>query len=113
MAEVTEYEVRCPRCNVSFPVGTRTCLHCGGRTMRGEQAASLRRGEPLPSPFEPRTRGAPGEPVETGLPRPLPVDVEQEEEEQSTRGRLLRAGVTVLWILLAIGFSAARACSER
>ncbi len=26
------YEVRCPRCDVSFPVETRTCIHCGGPT---------------------------------------------------------------------------------
>ena len=29
------YEVYCTRCSVSFPVGTRVCLHCGqpiGRT---------------------------------------------------------------------------------
>jgi len=24
------YEVLCPRCNVTFPVGTRHCIHCGG-----------------------------------------------------------------------------------
>ncbi len=28
--KASPYEVRCPRCDVSFPVGTRTCLHCGG-----------------------------------------------------------------------------------
>ena len=26
------YEVRCLRCDVSFPVETKVCLHCGGRT---------------------------------------------------------------------------------
>lgn len=26
------YEVRCPRCDVSFPVETRICIHCGGPT---------------------------------------------------------------------------------
>ena len=26
------YEVRCPRCEVSFPVETKTCMHCGGPT---------------------------------------------------------------------------------
>ena len=26
------YEVRCSRCEVSFPVETKTCMHCGGPT---------------------------------------------------------------------------------
>ncbi len=25
------YEVRCPGCETSFPVGTKRCLHCGSR----------------------------------------------------------------------------------
>jgi len=32
LEKASPYEVRCPRCDVSFPVGTRTCLHCGGAT---------------------------------------------------------------------------------
>ena len=24
------YEVRCSRCDVTFPIGTRQCIHCGG-----------------------------------------------------------------------------------
>lgn len=27
------FEVRCPHCDVSFPVETRTCVHCGGKTV--------------------------------------------------------------------------------
>lgn len=30
----TPYEVYCPRCRVTFPVGTKSCLHCGGRVGR-------------------------------------------------------------------------------
>ena len=26
-----DFEVRCLNCDVSFPVGTKRCLHCGGR----------------------------------------------------------------------------------
>jgi hypothetical protein len=25
------FEVHCHRCNVTFPVGARHCMHCGGR----------------------------------------------------------------------------------
>jgi len=36
------YEVYCYQCNVSAPVGTRRCLHCGGRLsgMREQQQQS-------------------------------------------------------------------------
>jgi hypothetical protein len=30
----TPYEVHCAHCNVTFPVGTRRCVHCGGRISR-------------------------------------------------------------------------------
>jgi hypothetical protein len=30
----TPYEVFCPQCSVTFPVGARHCLHCGGRLSR-------------------------------------------------------------------------------
>jgi hypothetical protein len=33
------YEVNCTRCSVSFPVGTRVCLHCGQPI--GRPAAAL------------------------------------------------------------------------
>ncbi len=28
------YEVHCHRCEVTFPVGTKNCVHCGGRISR-------------------------------------------------------------------------------
>ncbi len=28
------FEVRCPRCDVSFPPETRRCIHCGGPTSK-------------------------------------------------------------------------------
>ena len=30
----TPYEVFCHTCRVTFPVGTKACLHCGGRLAR-------------------------------------------------------------------------------
>ena len=30
----TPYEVHCSHCNVTFPVGTRRCIHCGERLAR-------------------------------------------------------------------------------
>ena len=31
------YEVYCYKCNVTAPVGSRRCIHCGGALSRGEQ----------------------------------------------------------------------------
>ena len=31
------YEVYCYQCNVTAPVGTRRCIHCGGSISRGVQ----------------------------------------------------------------------------
>jgi hypothetical protein len=31
------YEVYCDQCNVTAPVGTRRCIHCGGSISRGVQ----------------------------------------------------------------------------
>lgn len=113
MADVTEYEVRCPRCDVSFPTGTKTCLHCGGATgpstgprgrvrvaewarpSRDEQASDMARFE-LAQPA-----------------RATPIDAQiAEEDDTPRRGGLIRGAGTLVWILLAIGISIARSCSE-
>jgi hypothetical protein len=61
----TPYEVFCPRCRVTFPVGTRSCIHCGGRLARDrwqpadkrvtfdEGAGPLEDERPRISPFSP------------------------------------------------------------
>jgi hypothetical protein len=33
--QTSPYEILCPRCNVTFPVGSRHCIHCGGPLGRG------------------------------------------------------------------------------
>jgi hypothetical protein len=61
----TPYEVFCPRCNVTYPVGTRHCIHCDGRLSKdrwqpieapvtfGEGAAPPQDERPRRSPFSP------------------------------------------------------------
>jgi len=41
------FEVRCSNCDVSFAVGTKKCIHCGGRTH-----ASPETGAPVVKPGE-------------------------------------------------------------
>jgi hypothetical protein len=100
MGSVSQYEVRCESCRVSFPVGTKVCIHCGGRTG--------------PSPVdEPsgmlwtRSTGSPPD-VHQDAQR----DAQQQEEEEEVRQSPVRVLVTLLWVALAIAFSVVRSCSE-
>jgi len=93
------FEVRCQHCNVSFPVGTKRCIHCGEKI-----------GRPL---FAPITS-------EDGTPIFRPADgladaeADDGDAEVAPRGgRFLRTGFTVFWLLLAVLSAAVRACQER
>jgi hypothetical protein len=112
MAKATEYEVRCPRCNVTFPVGTKRCLHCGGGTGPSRSASTRATWDDQAGRFVVRDDV---EDVSGRRPilQPRPFDAEPEEMEEGGRGGLLRAGITLVWILLAVGFSLMRACSEQ
>ena len=76
------YEVRCLHCNVSFPPGTRRCLHCGERI-----------GRPPP--------------VEMGLP--LPVEQGGPEEEMPGPSAA-RAGIWAVTAVIAMAGSPFRMC---
>ena len=82
---VNPYEVYCTRCRVSFPIGTRTCMHCGqpiGRTP-AEAAALLRSG----------------------------ASDEEAAEELPLHG-LKASPLTILWLLAGVATVAYRACSS-
>lgn len=109
------YEVWCHSCNVTFPPGAKRCLHCGARTRPEQPRPSMRLGAqpqaellaaiPLSYGNEAGTVTAtPGLPVRGGGVEP---------DREPTRRSLLRAGMTVMWmILLAAGY-AWRACSQQ
>jgi len=77
------YQVYCTRCNVSFPVGTRSCVHCG---------------QPI---------GRPG-PVSRPLEAPAPLD-ENPQEELPSRS-LTFSPMTFVWLLAAVGTVIYRSC---
>ena len=103
MQTVSQYEVRCPRCDVSFPPETRRCMHCGART--GPSTVEI-----------PDAIGASRSPA--GLPTMEPIVQAQPgeyalEDEPEAPGRsILRSMGSLLWIALLIGFSILRACGD-
>lgn len=126
------YEVRCLRCDVSFPLETRRCIHCGGPTSSFGAAAAtttgmtgttgpltpssgtspapigIETGGPFPwsRPREPESPRAPGANL-PGAELPDPDEV-----PQSPGATLLRSFGSLIWIVALIGFSIARSCSE-
>jgi len=84
----TAYEVLCHRCNVTFPVGSKRCIHCGGRLGRSYGMAR-------PS-----------------LGRSVPLEEAEalEDEEAPKRSSFLPAAL--LWALLFAGMSIYRACAS-
>jgi len=92
------YEVYCFQCNVSAPVGTRRCVHCGGR---------------LSGPQDPRRSTLAGllEPESlAGLLEPESSEAEEDGEELATSIGSAAPKI-VLWIVLLIGGFLYRYCN--
>ncbi|MCZ6464889.1 MAG: hypothetical protein O7A09_11195 [Proteobacteria bacterium] len=88
---MTAHEVRCYSCDVSFPQGTKQCMHCGGRTgQRPVQGL-------LPPGLEP--------------PRPLQVEAEDADESNPLRRGPARMVMGAVWVLLALVASLYRVCT--
>ncbi len=102
-----EFEVRCPSCDVSFPTGTRRCLHCGGHLGKGRFRGA---GAPLEHAGpEAAAEDFFGSSVETDGD---PIFSEDEEKPKTgIRGRM-NAGISLVWIFMAVAFSVMRACGE-
>lgn len=111
------YEVRCPRCQVSFPVETRVCVHCGGRTAPPGTVVTHER----PPEFDPLHERAGRAPTSIDPSDETPfVFRESSAEETAEPGvespNLVRSILGSLggfvWILLLIAFSIAQSCRE-
>lgn len=108
----TPYEVRCHRCDVSFPVETRRCIHCGGPTAAAGQGITVTAFTgtveaptgSIPAPHAPEPISAGGS-DESGVPGGKPAP-------QSVGAALLRSFGSLFWIIALIGFSLAKNCSE-
>lgn len=94
-ADRSQYEVYCNRCGVSFPIGTRRCIHCGGPTARQRQGGA--RPEPR---LEFRDDG------------PFGAEDELEiEEEGIARRRGVFSPIALVWLALAVAMTVYRACT--
>lgn len=95
------YEVRCLRCDVSFPPEARRCIHCGGPTSSADAGASIG----VDSSWLPPIGGS--EPAPIGSAPPAP------DEAAPAAGRsLVRSFGSVLWVVALVVFLIARSCSE-
>lgn len=96
LSQAPDFEVRCERCNVSFPVGTRSCLHCGDRIGR---SGLLRFGR------------HPGEATTGDLTEFEPPGERTEADDvEPTTGRPFRFGVTLIWLVALVLSALNRAC---
>ena len=106
------YEVRCYQCEVSFPPGTKKCLHCGGRIANRRRqvppAPVMRTQGEQPIEFFPDLAHSPSADKRFGVPE---LDEHGEDEPaQSTPRRAIRLGVNVLWIFGALMITLAQMC---
>jgi hypothetical protein len=90
-------EVRCDHCDVSFPVGTKQCMHCGNR-IGGSFFGAASAAEPERDDVA-VLHGA--------------EDLDVEEAEQEPQRRLMRAGFTLFWLILAVLSAIFRACQQQ
>lgn len=112
MESISRYETRCPSCKVTFPVETKVCIHCGGRT-----GPSMVR---LPDPSPDREGAKDTESIvdilrrrqQSADPSRIEAEVSVEDEEEQVRPSRMRSLMTLIWVVLAIGISVVRACSE-
>ncbi len=109
---MSQFEVRCDSCDVSFPPEKKTCFFCGARLGSGLLARSgFGRTDPSPIPeFE-------FQPNDPGHESPIPFDLQREEEaeveeETAPRGVIPRLLSSLAWVFLFIGISIYRACTD-
>ncbi|MFO0691414.1 MAG: hypothetical protein U0900_22135 [Myxococcota bacterium] len=108
----TPYEVRCPRCDVSFPVETRRCIHCGGATSAAGAAVPV-------AAFTGSVGSASGGRSGPAPPPPIPIaggDASDAPEEavpqQGIGAALLRSFGSLFWVVALIGFTLLQRCKE-
>jgi hypothetical protein len=101
------FETRCPRCDVSYPVETRKCIHCGGPT--GQANSLARFSIATDSPYDGFDRGIESDSDEF-VTDPMDREFEVAEEPSSMGRSLVKSLGGFIWIIALIGFTLARNC---
>ena len=121
-ASNSEYEVRCPRCDVSFPPEARTCMHCGGPTGSAGVFAAFQSVETVVHDEYSPVVGMDQTPIEATSESPFsmgttdPFADDDRDDVQESSGSIgqsiFKSLGGVVWVILLIGFSLARSCGE-
>lgn len=113
MAASNYYEVRCERCQTSFPPEAKRCIHCGGPLGAGLGRWLSSRTGPGPAAAHPApAHPAAAHPAPAGSAPPgAPAPEEADEDELP-----FQRGGRIIWLVtaaIAIVLSALRSCVER
>ena len=121
----TPFEVYCAHCKVTFPIGTRQCLHCGGRVIspdrqratrpsgraRLAKAAQKRLQASTTTGREERGRNPTLEELAgAGIPGAIPGPALPNDDVDEILPTRRFSPMTTIWILLAFTGAAIRAC---
>ena len=98
MTQTLVFEAWCPSCRVTYPPGTRRCLHCGGPVLAERPAGDIARG-PI---------------VRPGTAAPWSIEAAEDEQTPvpARAARPMKIGMAALWVVLAIVTGILRACAD-
>jgi hypothetical protein len=106
---MAQYEVRCFNCDVSFPVGTKQCLHCGSK-IRTRARATPELGQQLMQ-GDGMVIGAEAAAAQRAAGSES-VAADPEELGPAEGRRSFRFGTGAIWVLVLVGGMLSRMCSE-
>jgi hypothetical protein len=112
MSEATPhpaFEVYCHRCRVTFPVGARRCVHCGGPIEKDPPLGAPSRQARIAARM--RAGPSPAAPPELALPPVTEDEVDDDVLEGGFRRRGIFSPVALMWVVLAIAMTVYRACT--
>jgi hypothetical protein len=104
---LTDFEVRCDHCGVTYPVETKRCMYCGGRPGHRPLFARQIAADPL-AEFE--LSNEPLQPEEPVRRSEAPFGGEEEDVEQP-RSSVFRLFGNLSWIILFALLTLYRACT--
>ena len=108
-AETQEiFELRCHRCDVSFPIGTKRCMYCGEKPSAGPPQIQFHDLHEV----EEHAGAVVAEGSHPEVARPeVAVEEDEAEPEVTLRRALPRVAMSLVWVILLVVVSIYRACA--